>query len=257
MRIDDPRRRREAARRALGLVDLTNLDDSCTDADVEQLCARARHSQVAAVCVWPRFVAEARTHLVGSGVSVATVVNFPGGDDDPADIVSLVERCLHDGADEIDVVLPYRRLLAGDEQFVIAVLDTVRARVPADKHMKVILETGELVEADLIARAARLAIAHGADFIKTSTGKTATSADPRSVRIMLEVIADSIRPVGIKPSGGIRTLDDAVQYLDLADEIMGPTWVSAETFRFGASGLLDSLEAEMSSSSPERGDLRA
>lgn len=251
--------RRQAAARALGLVDLTNLDDACTDADVDRLCERARspHGDVAAVCVWPQFVSRAKEHLRGTTIGVATVVNFPSGNDDVADVVAMIRRCVADGADDIDVVLPYRSLRAGNAEHVEQFLDAVRAAVPNAVHMKVILETGELVDPELIARAARLAIGHGADFIKTSTGKTPVSATPESARIMLEVIADSIRPVGLKPSGGIRTLDDAVQYLDLADEIMGPTWVSSETFRFGASGLLDALEAELTQTRGEEESTRA
>lgn len=239
--------RHRLAQRILGLVDLTNLDDACTDSDIELLCARAHgpHGNVAAVCVWPRFVARAVQQLEGTGIPVATVVNFPGGSDETSDIVALIGRCLADGADEIDVVLPYRSFLAGRIDDVAAILDAVRAAVPTTHHVKVILETGELADPETIRRAARLAIDHGADFIKTSTGKTKVSATPESARVMLDVIADSIRPVGLKPSGGIRTLDDAEIYLQLADDIMGPTWVSSETFRFGASGLLDALEAEL------------
>lgn len=243
----DKSRRRRSAQRALGLVDLTNLDDTCTEADIDRLCARARgpHGDVAAVCVWPRFVSQAAQLLSGTGIEVATVVNFPSGDDDTRDVVALIEDCLSNGANEIDVVLPYRKFQAGDLDAVTDTLDAVRAAVPSSVHLKVILETGELASDDLIRRAARLAIEHGADFIKTSTGKTKVSATVESVGVMLEVIADSIRPVGIKPSGGIRTLDDAERYLQLADDVMGPTWVSSETFRFGASGLLDALEAEL------------
>jgi deoxyribose-phosphate aldolase len=251
MTASDHSVRRQQAKRVLALVDLTNLDDACTEADVDRLCERAHgpFGDVAAVCVWPRFVARAVQNLRGTQIAVATVVNFPSGDDDVSDVVALTERCVLDGADDIDVVLPYRSVLVGDVESAGAVLEAVRAAVPSTRHMKVILETGELVASDLITLAARLAIQRGADFIKTSTGKTSVSATPDSARIMLDVIADSIRPIGLKPSGGIRTLDDAVTYLDLADEIMGPTWVSTETFRFGASGLLDALEAELTETS--------
>lgn len=247
MTYSDAAQLRRVAQRILDLMDLTNLDDACTETDVDRLCARAHgpHGNVAAVCVWPRFVARAVRQLSGTGIHIATVVNFPSGDDEPAEVVALIGRCLADGADEIDVVLPYKKFLDGRLDEVVVALDTIRAAVPRTAHLKVILETGELSEPEVIRRAARLAIDHGADFIKTSTGKTKVSATTESARIMLEVIADSIRPVGLKPSGGIRTLRDAEQYLDLADDIMGPTWVSSETFRFGASGLLDSLEAEL------------
>lgn len=239
--------RRARAQQALHLVDLTNLDDACTDGDIDRLCERAhgRFGNVAAVCVWPQFVARAKVLLAGTGIGVATVVNFPGGNDDSAAIVSLVEACLDDGADDIDLVLPYRDFRAGEVDRAAAVLDAVRAMVPSNVHLKVILETGELGTPDVIRAAARLAIDHGADFIKTSTGKTKVSATPDAVRIMLREIFSSGRTVGVKPSGGIRSLDDAIVYLDLADEIMGPAWATPSTFRFGASGLLDALESEL------------
>ena len=233
------------ARRALALIDLTDLNDGCTDDDVRRLCARAvtPFGPVAAVCVWPRFVRTAKHELASTAVKVATVVDFPSGDEPIDQVVSTTERAIVDGADEIDVVLPYRALLAGDEERVVAMLRAVRAAVPAPRHLKVILETGELVGLDHVERAARLAIDHGADFVKTSTGKSKVSATPDAVRVMLQVISASDRPVGIKPSGGIRTVADAAVYLRLADEIMGPAWATPDTFRFGASGLLDAVLA--------------
>lgn len=233
------------ARRILSLLDLTNLQDDCTTGDVVELCRRAQgpHGQVAAVCVWPRFVTTARQALEGSDVLVATVVNFPHGGTDVVASVAEAERCLSDGADEIDCVLPYRSFRHGDEVSTTDLLTSVHRVVEGRAHLKVILETGELVSQDLVTRAARLAISCGADFIKTSTGKTAVSATPDAVRWMLEVIASSDRVVGIKPSGGIRTFADASVYVDLADRIMGPSWATPATFRFGASGLLDDLEA--------------
>ena len=113
----------------------------------------------------------------------------------------------------------------------------------ATAHLKVILETGGYPSIDAVSAAARLAIDHGADFVKTSTGKTAASASPEAARAMLVEIRRSNRPVGLKPSGGIRSLGDAATYLAIADEEMGVQWATPRTFRFGASGLLDALEA--------------
>lgn len=231
------------ARRALPLLDLTDLSDGCTAADVRRLCARAvtSHGSVAAVCVWPRFVATAVEALVSTGVKVATVVNFPSGDEPIDEVMATTATAIDDGAHEIDLVLPYRALLSGDRARVDDVLTRVRAAVDARHHLKVILETGELGDQQLVEQAARTAIDHGADFVKTSTGKTAVSATPEAVRTMLRVIAETERPVGIKPSGGIRTIADAAVHLRSADEIMGESWVTPETFRFGASGLLDAI----------------
>lgn len=233
----------DVARRSLALLDLTDLGDSCVDDDVIALCDRAvsPHGAVAAVCVWPRFVTTAARQLSGSGVRVATVVDFPTGDEPVDRVVDQTRVAIDDGADEIDLVLPYRAFLAGDMQRVESMLDAVRAVVPSSRLVKVILETGELGDDHNVMAAARMAIAHGADFVKTSTGKSSVSATPRAVQSMLEVIAEADRPIGIKPSGGIRTLTDAAEYLDLADRIMGPSWVTPQTFRFGASGLLDAI----------------
>jgi deoxyribose-phosphate aldolase len=191
-------------------------------------------------------VAQARQQLVSTGVQVATVVNFPAGRDEVIETLRLTESALADGADEIDLVLPYHAVQIGDlekaETMVRSVAELAHAQ---GARLKVILETGALGDASMIKVAAQLAVAGGADFIKTSTGKIPVSATPEAVRVMLDVIADADRPVGIKPSGGIRTLDDALLYLSLADERLGTDWATPQTFRFGASGLLDALESEI------------
>lgn len=236
-----------SAQRVLSLIDLTNLNDDCTEEDVVELCSRAQgeFGNTAAVCVWPRFVNLCASILRGTSIKVATVVNFPHGGTDVANVVATTIAALDAGADEIDLVLPYQSMITGDEAQVLSMLQAVREVVHAPAHLKVILETGELSDQGTIRRASELAIKAGADFIKTSTGKTKVSATLEAVRTMLHVIRDSGRPVGLKPSGGIRTVADAQQYLDSADAIMGPTWATPATFRFGASGLLDAVEAEL------------
>jgi deoxyribose-phosphate aldolase len=182
--------------------------------------------------------------LWGTNVRIATVVNFPSGDEPTDAVVAVTTQAIADGADEIDLVLPYRALANGRRDTAAAMVDAVRAVVPADSHrLKVILETGELADTDLIREAADLAVAHGADFIKTSTGKTPHSASLEATEVMLGVIAGTDRAVGLKPSGGIRTTTDATAYLEQADRVMGAAWATPATFRFGASGLLDALLA--------------
>lgn len=229
------------------MLDLTELGDHATVDDVTALCTRAigPHGKVAAVCVWPRHVAHAARQLAATGVRIATVVNFPSGNDDIDAVVELARAAQLDGADEIDLVLPYRAFLAGDHARGAAMISAVRQAVAAGsgKTLKVILETGELVDLAVIRAAAELAIRHGADFIKTSTGKTPVSATLGATQVMLQVIHDLDPAVGLKPSGGIRTLADAAAHLAQADTIMGPAWASPATFRFGASGLLTALEA--------------
>ena len=236
---------RLTALRALAALDLTDLTDNCTPEAVSRLIARARtrHGEVAAICVWPRFVARASAALHGSGVRIASVINFPFGEESIDRAVIGTIEALRDGASEIDLVVPYKALARGDEKIVFDMILAVRRAIPFGSSLKTILETGELNNAALIQRAAELAIEAGANFLKTSTGKTPVSATPEAARILLETIKASGARVGFKASGGIRTLADAELYLALADEILGAGWAAPETFRFGASGLLDALLA--------------
>lgn len=256
---DAPRVDPAVARRAISLIDLTDLNDDSTTASVEALCGRAAAHGTAAVCVWPDFVAAAARVLadVTPRVEIATVVNFPTGDERAFAVGVLTERALADGATEIDVVFPYRAWLAGDRQRAADVLDRVRAAADAGAaRVKVIVESGVLADLDVVERVSRFAVDHGADFVKTSTGKTEVSATLDAVDTMLGVIqrfagsgegpesgSGAGRVVGIKPSGGIRTYADAASYLSLADRVMGAGWATPSTFRFGASGLLDALVA--------------
>lgn len=228
----------ETALRALRLLDLTELSDQATEASALQLCARAvaPPGPVAAICLWPQFVKLARQTLRGSPVRIATVINFPAGGTNCSLVESDLAEALADGADEIDLVMPWRAFLDGDEEIARDMLVEARARC-CEKTLKIILETGEYPDQGAIRAAADLAIAAGADFIKTSTGKTRVSATPEAARTMLEAIKASGRAVGLKPSGGLRTLADARTYLDLADTLMGPDWATPQTFRLGASGL--------------------
>src|SRR4051812_11746220 len=233
----------EIARRILRCVDLTDLSENCSEHGTAALCARAltAHGPVAAVCVWPQMVSLASTGLQGSTVRVATVVNFPAGEDDLDRVCDDIEEALGDGATEIDCVLPYKAFLRGEVAAVREFLDGVRDVVDGGCTLKVILETGTLAGRKAIEAASRLAIDAGADFLKTSTGKSPIAATPEAAEVMLEVIRASERPVGLKPSGGIRTLAEAQNYLHLGDRIMGPGWATPATFRIGASGLYEAL----------------
>lgn len=228
------------ARRALPLLDLTDLGDSCTETKIDILCRDARSGGVAAICVWPRFIAQGARALKGTGIRVATVINFPAGGEDCARATDDTAEALRDGADEIDLVLPYRAFLRGEvavaRDMVEAVRDVCRAAT-----LKVILETGEIVDPAKIRAASRLALEAGADFLKTSTGKSPVSATPEAAEAMLTEIRASGRPAGLKVSGGLRSVADAAAYLALADGMMGAAWVSPKTFRLGASSLFGAL----------------
>jgi deoxyribose-phosphate aldolase len=236
---------RETAAVALSLLDLTNLKDDCTEAQIDALCARAQtpYGNSAAICIWPRFVAHAR-NILGTGhpVRIATVVNFPSGEMEVADVAAETREAIADGADEIDLVIPYRKFLAGNEKAVTDMVKAIRDECgPA--LLKVILETGEIKDTALIQRASELAIEAGADFIKTSTGKVAVNATLEAADIMIRAIRHSGRKVGFKPAGGISSVSDAGLYLSLAETIMTPDWPMPSTFRFGASGVLDDILA--------------
>lgn len=241
MELQSPR---EAAALALSLLDLTNLKDDCTPDQIAALINRAQTSygSAAAICIWPRFVAQARAALGAShAVKIATVVNFPSGNLDVPTVIAETERAVADGADEIDLVIPYKKFLSGDETAVSDMVAAVRKACPAPVLLKVILETGEIKDRVLIRRASEIAIAEGADFIKTSTGKVSTNATLEAADIMLQAIRDSKQKVGFKPAGGISSVDDATLYLRLAETIMAPNWAMPSTFRFGASSLLDDI----------------
>jgi len=200
---------RASAQRALLLMDFTTLADDDTEERVVKLCADAQtpFGCTAAVCIYARFVPAAKAALQGNGtpqVRVATVVNFPGGGDDAEAAAHETRAAVAAGADEIDVVLPYRRLLAGDEGACTDLVSRVRSECPEGRVLlKVILETGELKSAALIRRASEIAIGAGADFIKTSTGKVAVNATLESAEIMLTTIRDlGVQDkVGFKPAG--------------------------------------------------------
>ncbi len=233
-------------RRVLSLIDLTSLGEADDEATVDALCdaAETAYGSVAAVCVWPRFVGQAVAHLSGSEIAVAAVANFPDGNDNALATANEAEHIVAAGATEVDVVFPWWSLLAGDDKVGSALVSATRQAVGNETVLKVILETGELGEPELIRRAGALALAGGADFLKTSTGKTARSATPEAVRVLLELVGEQ-RSGGVKASGGVRTTRQAVDYLLLADSVMGPRWASPATLRIGASSLLADIVATL------------
>ncbi|MEO5734284.1 MAG: deoxyribose-phosphate aldolase, partial [Rubrivivax sp.] len=201
---DDPAaerfRLRTIARTALACLDLTSLNDDDTPQAIQRLCERATgpYGNVAAVCVWPRFAAQARS-LLPPSIAVAAVANFPDGGSDRLLAVRDTAEIVAAGAQEVDLVLPWRELAKAD-----TLLRAVR-RECIGLGLKVILETGELHDPVVIERACRIALDGGADFLKTSTGKTARSATPEAARLMLEAIRNdgaACKQVGFKPAGG-------------------------------------------------------
>jgi len=233
------------ARRALPLLDLTTLTGEEDEAQIVELCARAQtpRGPVAAVCVYPRWVTVCVGELGGTEIRVAAVANFPEGELDVNRALHDTELAREDGADEIDVVLPYKAWRAGDRDGARLLLEQIRAAAPPPLALKVILEASELGGAEEVRAAAGDALALGADFVKTSTGKAASGgATPEAAAAMLDAIAD-FGAGGFKASGGVRSTADAAAYLALADEKLGPDWATPRTFRLGASSLLEDLLA--------------
>ncbi|WP_047691610.1 deoxyribose-phosphate aldolase [Vibrio sp. ZOR0018] len=236
-----------AALRALKLMDLTTLNDDDTDAKVIALChdAKTAVGNTAAICIYPRFIPIAKKTLREQGtpeIRIATVTNFPHGNDDIEIAVAETKAAVAYGANEVDVVFPYRALIAGNEQVGFDLVKQCKAAC-GDILLKVIIETGELKEEALIKKASQICIEAGADFIKTSTGKVPVNATPEYARMMLEVIRDMgvAKTVGFKPAGGVRTAQDAALYLAMADELLGADWADSMHYRFGASSLLTNL----------------
>ncbi len=238
---------------ALSMIDLTTLEGMDTPGKVKQLCYKAQHLHdsvdglptVAAVCVYPNFVKRAKAEVADSGVKVASVATaFPSGNSSLEIKLDDVKMAVDSGADEIDMVISRGRFHAGDYQYVY---DEIAAVKEACGHarLKTILETGELGTLDKVRHASDIAIAAGADFIKTSTGKISPAATMPVTLVMLEAIRDHYfktgEMVGMKPAGGISKAKLALHYLIMVKETLGPEWLTNQWFRFGASSLANDV----------------
>lgn len=233
-----------AAKELIGLLDLTSLNKDDTETSISKLCQKAQtpYGNTAAVCIYPKFISLAKQKLQGTDIKIATVVNFPQGGNNFDILAQEVWYALSQEADEIDAVLPYRDFLAGNMNVVNDFFTTLLTQInPKKTPLKIIIESGELAHAGKIANATKLCIGKGASFVKTSTGKSKISATPEAANIILETIASGRRNVGFKASGGIKTTEDAKQYLTLANSIMGGKWINKKNLRIGASSLLDDL----------------
>jgi deoxyribose-phosphate aldolase len=231
----------------LSLIDLTSLGEADTQETIQALCQKAvtPEGQVAAVCVYPQFVPEVKTLVKKSTVHIATVVNFPAGRDPIETVVHAIKEVLQAGATEIDVVFPYERYVDGDRMGAQDFIRQCRHACGDEITLKVILETGATNDLEMISDMSHDVILAGADFLKTSTGKIKMGATLEAAAVMLLAIKglqpNVKRKLGFKASGGVRSIEQASQYIELAKQIMGPEWVSTATFRLGASQLLDVL----------------
>ncbi|MFD2166669.1 deoxyribose-phosphate aldolase [Thalassotalea euphylliae] len=235
------------AKQSISLMDLTSLTDNETSEDIIALCHQA-HNQggdTAAICIYPRFIPLAKKTLSDVGaahIKIATVTNFPHGNDDIDIAVAETKAAIAYGADEVDLVFPYKALMSGNEQLGFDMVSACKqACSTSNVLLKVIIESGELGEESLIRKASEICINAGADFIKTSTGKVPVNATLASAKVMITAIKDSGKKVGFKAAGGVKTTEDAAEYIELAKQIMDDSWVTPDNFRFGASSLLAAL----------------
>lgn len=234
---------------ALSLLDLTSLNDNDTQERIHGLIdsINPAYPLPAAICIYPQFIEAATRYLAEKGyqsIKVATVTNFPSGDQPLTQVIAHTEHAMLAGADEIDLVLPYQLVKQRQLQQAQQYVEQSKA-VCADKaKLKVIIESGELTP-EQITNACEVAIAGGADFVKTSTGKVAINATLDAAKLMLTAIKNSGKNVGFKASGGVKNLADARDYLQLGEQIMGENWLTAAHFRFGASSLLAELYSEL------------
>jgi deoxyribose-phosphate aldolase len=245
----------QAARQALPLVDLTSLNATDTDADIESLCQQAKtpFGHPAAVCVYPQFIVTARraltAHTLNGQVKIASVTNFPDGGADVMAAARETREAVASGADEVDVVLPYRTLIDGDEDTCLEFVEMCQAACGGQALLKIILETGELKEPALIKRASEIAIEGGADFIKTSTGKEGVNATLSVSLVMLRALRDYGEAtgyrIGFKPAGGMKQAKEALAWQILMKEELGRPWLEPELFRFGASSMLGDIERQL------------
>lgn len=232
----------ELAKALIANLDLTSLNKNDTETSVAELCHKAVSpcGNVAAVCVYPKFVPLVQKLLEESDIKIATVVNFPLGGADATAVVEEVKKSVAYGADEIDAVFPYHSFLQGNLKVCHDFLKAV-TKAAGKKTLKIILESGSFPSIRVLQDACRLCLEYNINFLKTSTGKTEVSATIEAANAILEVIHDAPRNVGFKASGGIKTFEQARKYYILAQEIMGEDWPSAEHFRIGASSLLGDL----------------
>lgn len=246
---------RDALQDIFSFLDFTSLEGTDNPAKIQALCRKAilfgeqGLPFPAAVCIYPPFVALAKQALRGTPIKVATTAAaFPSGQMPLAVKLEEIRYAIGEGADEIDVVISRGTFLEKEYHRMFREIDAMR-ELSTSHTLKVILETGELVTPENIAKAGEIAIEAGADFIKTSTGKIKPAATEEAVFVMLQVIREYFRKtgkrIGIKPAGGISEPESALGYYWLVKEVLGDQWLSPGLFRIGASRLADRIAASV------------
>lgn len=240
-----------------GFIDLTTLNTTDTKSKVEELTGKVNDFKtiyrdfpdVAAICVYPNFAAVVKEKLKAENVKIAAVAGvFPNSQSFTQVKVLESKLAAESGADEIDIVLSLGKFLAGDKQGAAEEIKLIKESI-GSAHLKVILESGSLNSKELIYEASILSLEAGADFIKTSTGKSEPAATPEAAVVMCEAIKDFYKKTGqkrgFKPAGGIVNKDDALRYYAIVDTILGNEWLVPELFRIGASRLANNLLSDI------------
>lgn len=240
-------------KRILNLIDLTSLEGSDTNSKIIEMTEKVNnfnkifpnYKNVAAICVYPALVESVKSILTVKDINIAAVgAGFPTSQTFLSIKLAECDLCIVKGANEIDVVISIGKFLSQDFDFVAKEIALIK-NIIGKNNLKIILETGELKTLENIKAASILAIESGADFIKTSTGKTAVSASLEAVYVMCETIKEynekTGKKIGIKPSGGIRTGKEAIMYYKVVESILGKEWLNNKLFRFGASNLANNI----------------
>lgn len=240
-------------RHCIGMLDVTTLDVKDTSKSVSDFAAgvvrklsEAGLPPVASVCVNPRFIGDAGIALEDTSISITSVVGgFPLAQTFVEVKMLECAMALENGADELDIVLNVGGIIEGDDDFVLSELALLKEEIADDAILKVIIESGELKSEDNIKKATEIAIAAGADFVKTSTGKVSVNATPEAVIAMCSVVKEHFektgKRVGIKVAGGVSSVADMVEYYTLVEEMLGKEWLTPQYLRFGTSSLLDKI----------------
>lgn len=226
------------------VTDLTFLNETSNENDIQQVIEKAKNYSVPVICIESQWIAFAKTQIVSETPKIATVANFPSGQFGFAELFSELDEILALNPHEIDIVFPYSLFLQGDKSQAFQLIERYRQSVPQEKKLKVIIETGAFENLKALAEICQELILMEVDFLKTSTGKKLVGAEPLKSALILQCIEkfSHKKLVGFKASGGIRELHQAKLYLNLAYLFFGETYLRPETFRIGASQLLDRLD---------------
>ena len=230
----------------LPYIDFTELNSILNAQDLKRFCELAEKTEVAAVCIYPESVAEAKSFLSHSSVKLATVANFPDGVDNWETISETIKKSIANGADEIDVVIPYQHyLISKDADYIMKFVQACKKLLP-NHSLKVILETGAFSDKKMIFDLALASLKGGADFLKTSTGKVSAGASLEAAGLLLYAIKTfGVLHRGLKVSGGVREYLEAKKYYLLTEMMMGKNWITKNTFRIGSSNLVHDIQTMM------------